>query len=59
MNPINWWKDHGTKLLGFAQVTVAAIAAGGIIPPHQMKYWLTGTGLLTAWRGFVNSAALK
>ena len=62
MKVINWlkahWNSHGTKVLGFAQVTVGAIAAGGIIPPNHVKYWITAGGLLTAWRGFVNSAKL-
>ena len=56
---IGWWNDHGTKILGFGQVTVGALTAGGLIPPHHMKYWVTVGGLLTAWRGFVNSANLK
>jgi hypothetical protein len=52
-------RDHGTKMLGAAQVTVGAIAAGGIIPAPHMKYWMTAAGVLTAWRGFVNSQNLK
>ena len=48
-------REHLTKILGGAQITVGAIAAGGIIPAPHMKYWMTASGLLTAWRGFVNS----
>ena len=48
-------REHLTKILGGAQITVAAIAANGIIPAPHMKYWMTASGLLTAWRGFVNS----
>lgn len=53
---IKLWKDHGTKLLGLAQVTIASIVSvSGVIPEHHLKYWLLTSGLLTAWRGFVNS----
>jgi hypothetical protein len=56
---VDWFRhlsrEHLTKILGGAQITVAAIAANGIIPSHQLKYWMTASGLLTAWRGFVNS----
>lgn len=49
--------NHLTKILGFFQVTIAAIAAvDGLIPQGQLKYWMAALGLLTAWRGFVNSA---
>lgn len=52
-----FWKGHGTKLLGFAQGTVAAIAAvDGIIPPAHLKYYLAGSAVLTFWRGFFNSS---
>ena len=49
---------HATKLLGFAQVTIGAVAVSGIIPEHHTKYWMLGTGLLTAWRGFFNSSVI-
>lgn len=51
------WKNHGTKAIGFAQGTIAAIAAvDGIIPPHHLKYYLAGSAVLTFWRGFFNSS---
>lgn len=57
MNSIELIKNHLTKLLGFCQITVAAIAAvDGIIPANHLKYWMLSLGLMTAWRGFVNSA---
>lgn len=50
------WKNHGTKVLGFAQGTVAAVASvNGIIPDHQLKYYMASLGLLTFYRGFFNS----
>lgn len=59
MNPLNWWADHGTKILG----TVTAIIPGllgidGLIPAPQTKYWLAAgvvIGALTVQRGFNNS----
>lgn len=50
------WKNHGTKAIGFAQGTIAAIAAvDGIIPAHHLKYYLGASAVLTFWRGFFNS----
>lgn len=53
---LKFFEDHGTKVIGFAQGTVAAIAGvSGIIPDAQLKYWLAASAVLTFWRGFVNS----
>lgn len=50
------WKNHGTKVIGFAQGTVAALAGvTGIIPEHHLKYYLGASAVLTFWRGFFNS----
>lgn len=50
-------KNHGTKVLGFLQVTVAAVVSiPGLFPVEQTPKLLAVSGLLTAWRGFVNSA---
>jgi hypothetical protein len=50
------WKNHGTKMIGFAQGTIAAIAGvSGIIPDKHLKYYLASSALLTFWRGFFNS----
>jgi hypothetical protein len=55
---IDLYHKHGTKILGFAQVTVGVLAAStGIFPDHVLKYVMLTSGLLTAWRGYVNSAA--
>lgn len=58
MNKIwNVWVSHGTKLIGFAQGTIAAIAAvDGIIPAHHLKYYLGASAVLTFWRGFLNDS---
>lgn len=64
---MSWWdravafvRDHGTKLIGAAQGTIAAVAGvTGIIPDGQLKYWLAASAVLTFWRGFINSANLK
>lgn len=55
-----FWKSHGTKVLGFAQGTIAAVAAvDGIIPAANLKYWMAALGVLTFWRGYTNSTNLK
>jgi len=54
---IDLWRNHGTKVLGFAQVTVGVLATStDVLPPPAIKYLILASGLLTAWRGFVNSA---
>ena len=50
------WVNHGTKAIGFAQVTLASIVGvTGVIADNHLKYWLAISGVLTAWRGFFNS----
>jgi hypothetical protein len=57
---IAFWRQHGTKLIGFAQGTVAALCGvTGIIPDAHLKYWLAASAVLTFWRGFFNGAANK
>lgn len=52
----NLWVEHGTKAIGLAQGTVAAVAGvTDVIPAHQLKYWLAGSAVLTFWRGWWNS----
>ena len=49
-------RSHGTKVLGFLQGTIAAVAGvTGIIPDEHLKYYMAAIALLTFWRGFVNS----
>lgn len=52
----NIWVSHGTKVIGLAQGTIAAVAGvSDIIPAPQLKYWLAGSAVLTFWRGWLNS----
>lgn len=54
---LNLWFQHGTKLIGFAQGTLAAVAGvSGIIPDSHLKYYMATIAVLTFWRGFVNSS---
>lgn len=54
---IAFFKFHGTKVLGFAQGTVAAVSGvSDVIPPPHLKYWLATSAVLTFWRGFVNNS---
>jgi hypothetical protein len=49
-------KEEGTKVLGLAQGTIAALCGvTGIIPESHLKYYLATSAVLTFWRGFVNS----
>lgn len=58
---IDLWTHHGTKLLGFAQVTAGALAIadpaliGPVFGENGVRYILLASGLLTAWRGFMNT----
>lgn len=50
------WRSHGTRILGIAQGSIAAIAGiSDLIPAGHLKYWLAASALLTFWRGQVNS----
>lgn len=47
---------HGTKVLGFAQVTIGVLAgATDSFSPKVLKIFIISNGLLVAWRGFFNS----
>ncbi len=53
-------RKHGTKVLGFLQGTIAAVAGvTGIIPDAHLKYYMAVIALLTFWRGFINSELQK
>ena len=53
---IAFWVNHGTKIIGFAQGTIAAVAGvTGLIPDAHMKYYMAAIAVLTFWRGFFNS----
>ena len=54
---VAFFAEHATKTLGFLQVTLGAVAGGTeIIPQHHLKYYVFVLGILTAWRGYFNSA---
>ena len=51
------WTEHGTKTLGFIQVTLGAlVAVQGLVSDEVMRIFLIVNGVLVAWRGFFNSA---
>lgn len=50
------WRDNGTKYIGFAQGTIAALCGvAGIIPDAHLRYWLAASAVLVFWRGFFNT----
>jgi len=58
-----YWKNHGTKILGTAQIIVSGFAGvSGLIPADHVKYWLAANivlGALTVNRGFENTKTIK
>lgn len=53
---IGFIRAHGTKILGFAQVTVGVFAAAtDLLSAAALKWILLVNGLLVAWRGYFNS----
>lgn len=57
----SFFRHHTTKLLGFAQVTVGALAVAdqqmiaAVFGPDGLRWIILASGVLTAWRGFVNT----
>lgn len=57
--------SHGTKLIGFGQVTLGALAIAdqqmiaAAFGQNGLRWIILGSGVLTAWRGFYNSAQAK
>jgi len=52
----DFFRSHGTKAIGFSQVTVGVLAvADGVFTDKALKWILLASGLLTAWRGYFNS----
>ncbi len=58
LNPLRWWKSHGTGILGFAASFVAgAVLIPDLIPEPQKKWWAAANlalGLLTIQRSKTN-----
>lgn len=57
----SFFRHHTTKLLGFAQVTVGALAVAdqqmiaAVFGPDGLRWIILASGVLTAWRGFANT----
>jgi len=57
---LDFLNEHGTKVLAFVQGTIATVSGvSGLIPEHQLKWWLGASALMVFWRGFVNSKTLQ
>lgn len=53
---LDFLRNHGTKVIGAAQGTVATLCGvAGVIPESHLKYWLAASAVLTFWRGFFNT----
>lgn len=61
----HFFRHHTTKLLGFAQVTVGALAVAdqqmiaAVFGPDGLRWIILASGVLTAWRGFVSTQNLR
>lgn len=61
----SFFRHHTTKLLGFAQVTVGALAVAdqqmiaAVFGPDGLRWIILTSGVLTAWRGFVSTQTLR
>jgi hypothetical protein len=60
---MNWWKDHGTKVIGTAGAAVSVLSVASpdqisaLFGPNAAGYVLGALNLLTVMRGFQNSKA--
>jgi hypothetical protein len=54
MRKVSLWK-HRTKILGFAQITIAQVMLWDFISPDVGVVLGSANGLLTVWVGFINS----
>lgn len=58
-----WWKNHGTKMIGFASAGIGAVSIADpkllaeSIGAPTARWVLLGSGIVTVWRGFSNSKA--
>ena len=50
-----WLWSHRTKVLGFAQITIAQVMLWDFISPTIGVILGSANGLLTVWVGFINS----
>lgn len=59
MNILQWWKDHGTKIIGTLVTVISGALALSIIPAQYVKLaegFLALLGGTAVKRGFTNSA---
>lgn len=59
---MEFFKNHGTKVLGFVGATVAVLAVADpeiVGGPTAIKYYLLAQSILTVWRGFFNTAQIE
>ena len=56
---IEWLWNHRTKVLGFAQITIAQVMLWDFISPGAAVALGSINGLLTVWVGFINSQVNK
>lgn len=58
-----YWKAHGTKILGAVQATIPSLLSiDGLIPAGHVKWWMAAQvllGLATVIRGFTNTKAAQ
>jgi hypothetical protein len=54
------WLEHGTKVLGLVGGSLGVIAGiNGLIPTAWLPKIMALIGLLTFWRGFINTQFLN
>lgn len=56
MNTIlDWYHNHGTKILGFLSGLIAAVASvSNLIPQQHLKYYMAAIAVCTYLRGYEN-----
>lgn len=58
MNPLKWWRSHGTGILGFlTSFCAGAVLIPDLIPESHKPYWAAvnlALGLLTIQRSNTN-----
>jgi hypothetical protein len=50
-NLFAWFEARTTRIIGLASGTLATLAATGVVPEKQLKYWMAAIAVLTYWRG--------
>ena len=50
-NVFAWCAARTTRILGLVSGTLATLAATGVVPESQLKYYMAAIAVLTYWRG--------